>query len=90
MNGPAINWALFNELQETMILEHNTRLLDIGSCGLHTLHNRFRDKAQSTGCDIGSTLDALYWLFKDTPARREDYTSVIFFYGFVAMDGSKM
>ena len=76
MDGPAVNWALFNKLQETMIEEHNTRSIDIGSCGLHTLHNRFRDGAESTGWDIGSTLGALYRLFKDTPARREDYTSV--------------
>ena len=76
MDGPAVNWALFNKLQETMIEEHNTRLIDIGSCGLHTLHNRFRDGAESTGWDIGSTLGALYRLFKDTPARREDYTAV--------------
>ena len=65
MNGPAVNWALFNKLQETMIKEHNTRLLDIGSCGLHTLHNGFLDGAESTGWDIGSTLGALYWLFND-------------------------
>ena len=70
MDGPAVNWALFNKLQETLIKEHNTRLLDISSCGLHSLRNR------STGWDIGSTLGALYRLFKDTPARREDYTSV--------------
>ena len=52
------------------------RLLDIASCGLHSLHNRFRDVTESTGWDIGSTLGALCQLFKDTPARREDYTSV--------------
>ena len=73
MDGPNVNWALFDRLQETLDAEYDHKLINIGSCGLHTLHNRFRDGAQSTDWGIGGILDALYRLFKDVPARREDY-----------------
>ena len=73
MDGPNVNWALFDRLQETLDAEYDHKLINIGSCGLHTLHNRFRDGAQSTDWGLGGILNALYRLFKDVPARREDY-----------------
>ena len=71
MDGPSVNWALFDRLQETLDAEYDHKLINIGLCGLHTLHNRFRDGAQSTNWGIGGVHDAMYRLFKDVPARRE-------------------
>ena len=73
MDGPNVNWALFDRLQETLDAEYDHKLKNIGSCGLHTLHNSFRDGAQSTDWGIGGILDVLHRLFKDVPGRREDY-----------------
>ncbi|KAJ4930980.1 hypothetical protein JOQ06_025281 [Pogonophryne albipinna] len=50
-------------------------LLNIGSCGLHVLHNAFRDGCKATGWDIEHILSSLYWLFHDCPARREDFVT---------------
>ena len=44
----------------------------IGSCGLHVVHGAFKDGYISTNWNIHSLLANLYWLFKDSPARRED------------------
>ena len=76
MDGPNVNWALFHQLQEDITKEYNKELIDIGSCSLHTLHNCFHHGAQVTGWDIGSVLSALHILFKDVPARRDDYIPV--------------
>ena len=61
-------------------------LLNVGSCGLHQLHNAFKGAfASSTtsskklqGCDwnMGHFLTALDALFTDCPARRADYDSI--------------
>ena len=73
IDGLHMNWALFDRLQNTLNAEYDHKLINIGSCGLNTLHNRVLDGAQSTDWGIGGILDALYKLFKDVPARREDY-----------------
>ena len=76
MDGPNVNWALFHQLREDITKEYNKELIDIGSCSLHTLHNCFRHGAQVTGWDIGSVLSSSHILFKDVPARRDDYIQV--------------
>lgn len=40
------------------------------------MHNSFKTGATSTEWKIGSLLSSLYYLFKDSPARREDYVKV--------------
>jgi hypothetical protein len=55
---------------------HDNTLVDIGSCGLHIVHGAFRDGAKDSEWDIGKLLSSLHYLFKDTPARREDFTTV--------------
>lgn len=56
--------------------DYNTSLINIGPCGLHVLHNSFKTGAVATGWQIDSLLSSLYHLFKDSPARIEDYTKV--------------
>jgi hypothetical protein len=48
--------------------------IDIGSCGLHTIHNAFRSGLVASKWELSHFFSSLSWLFKDTPARREDYT----------------
>ena len=51
-------------------------MLNIGSCGLHIIHNAFRSGSMETNWEVGQTLSSLYWLFKDSPARRQDFVSI--------------
>ncbi|GBL88251.1 hypothetical protein AVEN_22110-1 [Araneus ventricosus] len=73
MDGPAVNWKFYQSLQEDLIKEHNVKCISIGSCGLHILNNAFWKGEACTEWNIGSILSALYYLFKDCPARREDF-----------------
>ena len=78
MDGPAVNWSFYEKFVSK--IETNTsdkRLIDIGSCGLHILHNAFQRGFDSTGWDIKSFLSSLYISFHDTPARRDDYMEII-------------
>lgn len=75
MDGPNVNWKVFEMMFEHLKQEGNVNLLNVGSCGLHVMHNAF-----STGCvvfsEVEKTASALYRLFKDSPARRDDYLNI--------------
>lgn len=62
-------------LQDEVGADFGHQLIDIGSCGLHTLHNAFKTGVVAAEWNISSVLKSLYYLFKDAPARREDYLS---------------
>lgn len=76
MDGPNVNWCFNDIIKQTMISDHDNKLINIGSCGLHILHNSFKTGAESTGWQVSSFLASLYYLFKDAPARKEDYCKV--------------
>ncbi|GBM75222.1 hypothetical protein AVEN_73987-1 [Araneus ventricosus] len=49
MDGPNVNWKFYSMLQDYYFKEFGKNLLNIGSCGLHIMHNAFK-----AGC-IAST-----------------------------------
>ena len=51
-------------------------MLNIGSCGLHIVHNAFRSGSMETNWGVGQTLSSLYWLLKDSPARRDNFMAI--------------
>ena len=75
MDGPNVNWKFFKLFQEKMEENHNKQLLNVGSCGLHIVHNAFKKGSVSSGWGIDKLLSSLYYLYKDTHARREDFTT---------------
>lgn len=75
MDGLNVNWKLFEHLQQ----EHaeafgGSQLIVLGSCGLHTLHNAF--KGGFSVWQLDKVLQALHTVFHNTPARREDLTTL--------------
>lgn len=76
MDGPAVNYKFIQELQSFLLKEEsNTNLLNVGSCGLHTLHNAFKCGMKETSWELSKFLRAIFNLFKDVPARRAIYTA---------------
>ena len=75
MDGPNVNWKAYDQLHEEIADDVHHGLIDIGSCGLHILHNAFRKGAVESTWNIESALSSLYWLFHDLPARREDFVA---------------
>ncbi|GFO10721.1 peptidase m20 domain-containing protein 2 [Plakobranchus ocellatus] len=76
MDGPNVNWATFNKLQAQLKADYDNSLFNVGSCGIHQLHNALRKGMDATGWDLPHVLTSADFLFKDMPARREDFTSV--------------
>uniref|UniRef100_A0A3B1ILN4 Exostosin GT47 domain-containing protein n=1 Tax=Astyanax mexicanus TaxID=7994 RepID=A0A3B1ILN4_ASTMX len=75
MDGPSVNWKFVELLQE----EHReqcggAQLQIIGSCGLHTMHNSFKNGF--VVWQVEKLLKALHYLFHCAPARREDFVLV--------------
>ena len=51
-------------------------LLNLGSCGLHVVHGSFKTGASATGWELDSLLRSLWYVFENSPARREDYETI--------------
>ena len=56
MDGPNVNWKFFNIIQSQIKTDYGHELINIGSCGLHTLHNAFKAGAVATEWGISSLL----------------------------------
>ena len=56
--------------------ENASALISVGSCGLHVVHNAFKTGAQASEWNVEEVLSSLYWLFVDSPARKEDFTEM--------------
>lgn len=76
MDGPSVNWKFFDSLQQQLDRDLGVQLLNVGSCGLHVLHGAFRTGADASEFGVDDLLSSLYYLFHDSPARREDLTKV--------------
>lgn len=76
MDGPSVNWAFYEKLQQKVKAECNCQILNIGSCGLHIVHGAFKHGCNATKWDIAAVLRSTHSLFNETPARLEDYTKV--------------
>lgn len=76
MDGPNVNWKLFELMERDLKFNLQLSILNIGSCNLHIVHGSFRDGANASGWELDRFMSNLYWLFKDSPARREDFTTV--------------
>ena len=82
MDGPNVN-LLTTKLVEKELMEfkYMHTLLDIGTCGLHTIHNAFKistqlSKKNPKSWGVPKFLQNLHYLFKDAPARVEEYQTV--------------
>ena len=50
--------------------------LNIGTCGLHTVHGSLKTGIKAADWKVGKILKAMHGLLEDVPARRENYTNV--------------
>ncbi|KAK7880781.1 hypothetical protein WMY93_032594 [Mugilogobius chulae] len=75
LDGSKVDWKLFSKVQENIESETGKKMLDVGSCGLHVLHNSFRSGCVSTKWKLSSALKSLKDLFKEESVQR-DFTEV--------------
>jgi hypothetical protein len=71
MDGPNVNFAIHDKLDENLHDLFDHHLLHCGSCGLHVVHNSFKRGFLATEWKVDSFFRSLHICFNDTPARRE-------------------
>ena len=76
MDGPSVNLNFLQKVQDDKVENEQPALIDIGSCGFHTVHGAFKCGAQSTGWKLKVILSGSYQILHDSPAKRDDYQSV--------------
>lgn len=77
MDGPKVNLAFLEKLKQKLAPDpQDAVVLDLGTCGLHIVHGAFQTGAKASDFDINHLLTSLYYLFHDSPARRQDYTTI--------------
>ena len=65
MDGPSVNLKLLRLLQSERKKDIQ-ELLDIGTCGLHTIHGAFKTGMEASGWEIKKTLKAAYTILHDS------------------------
>lgn len=73
MDGPNVNWKFHRIMQGKLFEQHGTTIMNLGSCGLHITHNAFKAGSKASEWNVSSLLSSMYYMFKDSPARREDF-----------------
>lgn len=73
MDGPNVNFKFLRDFKASIKEIEGPVLLEVGSCGLHTMHCAYKAGFQETGWMLVKFLRALFNLFKNVPARRADY-----------------
>ena len=76
MDGPSVNLKFLRLLQSERKKKDIQELLDIGTCGLHTIHDAYITGTEASGWEIKKTLKVAYTVLHESPARRDDYQSV--------------
>lgn len=75
MDGPNVNFKFHRELSASLVTDPDDKLLlEIGSCGLHSLNGAFKAGLKATEWYIADFLKSLYYLLKNSSARKGDYT----------------
>ena len=75
MDGPNVNWAFYALVKKKFDTDYDSSIVNIGSCSLHVVHKSFKTGATASGWNVNGFPSSLYCLFKDSPARREDFST---------------
>lgn len=75
-DGPNVNLKFLKLYGEKRDLDEFPSLVDIGTCGLHTVHGSLKSGVKLSDWRIGKILKAMFKLLDESPARRDVFRSV--------------
>ena len=73
MDGPSTMLALYRKLIADRFSNELNDLIDLGSCSLHVVHGALGTGVVASGWKVKDTMKSASYMFRDSPARREDY-----------------
>ena len=74
-DGPNENLEFLELYAEKRDLDELPCLVDLGTCGLHTVHGSLKNGINYLGWNTVKLLKALFKLLDELPARRDIYES---------------
>ncbi len=75
MDGPAVNLCFQKKINEWLCLQGAEPAVDLGTCSIHPVHTAFTKGVEVLSFDIEQFAQDVFYWFKLSSARREDYQS---------------
>ena len=75
-DGPNVNLKVLKIISDQREEGNHLPLIDIGTCGLHTVHRSLQNGIVSSGWKVEYILNWMWNLLKESPARREVYERI--------------
>ncbi|KAG4072228.1 hypothetical protein HA402_005950 [Bradysia odoriphaga] len=72
-DGPNLNLLFHKLLKAQLKEEYDKTIIDFGTCNLHKVHNGFSTAIKELSFDINAFVYDVWYFFKNSSARREDY-----------------
>ena len=75
-DGPNLNLKFLELMAENRETEELSPLMDVWTCGLHTVHNSLKAEIKSSRWIVGKVMKAMWKLLNESPARKEKYVAL--------------
>ena len=75
-DGPSLKLKFLSIIHEQRDEGDHLPLIDIGTCGLHTIHGSLKNGIISSGWKVDGVLRWIWNLLKESPVRREIYEKI--------------
>lgn len=72
-DGPNVNLKFLDIVKEERKDKDLKELLNVGTCGLHTVHGALKHGGKASGWNIDKVLSAIFKIIDQSPSRRTDY-----------------
>ena len=77
MDRPNVNWDGLNKRNNKLVEDRSSKILNIGSCAQHVVRGAFQTGSSNTVSNLEKTFKGMFYLFQDSPARRETFITVL-------------
>ncbi|XP_047143255.1 uncharacterized protein LOC124817348 [Hydra vulgaris] len=76
MDGPNVNKLFLEMLNKERHNNELSTLIDIGTCGLHTINGSLQTGAKATDWSLRKLMSSMYQKFHESPSRLSDYKRI--------------
>ena len=73
IDGPNVNKAFLSMLKEERQTNESSTLINVGTCGLHSINASLQTSAKATDGKLKKLLSSMYHIFQESPSRASDY-----------------
>ena len=76
LDGPNVNLLFLKIIAEKRKDEELSQLIDLGTCGLHTVHNALKHGEKASDLQLKKLMSSMSKMFHEAPGRLADYKTV--------------